>query len=815
MPKALPTNTKALPALPLSGCGANASATTVAASTNGGPATIRAMLKIGEQVGTFGPESAWKIYHAQRRSPVCEDVSLFIFEKRTAEKLHKPKRKGTITELYKRGFKQLERLHHARFLKIILPLEETPDALMVVTEPVIGSLADIIQPINCHDRNGSSRILVDKLTDCPLLDLEIKCGLAQITEGLIHLHATEHCMHANVCPESILVTANGGWKLAGMEFAEKSPDRVDSFPSIRWSSKYPKLGQPNLNFIAPEVQLESFCSTTSDLFSLGMTICAIYNQGKSLLDSDHSASIYEQKLTHLNFHAHEFVTQMPGSLREAVETLLQRDPRERPTAQLFSLTKYFNDPALTCLRRLDYIDQMFPSQKAEFYPSLAATLYTIPRKLWQSRILPALAEDLNKPDFAPYGLYPLAYMIEHSDKLDYEELYRPCVDPIFDWPNKSPETQVILLRNLSTFAKFAHPLQVPTHLVHILENALTSTHPDVLEAGVMCFGKFYTIIRDESTKTHLFQSLKSLFGKRTDYSIKVQAALIASLEKIVDHLTKSFVMEDIIPIITEERLTYAVDTVGALIDFYRHVLKDARFGVNPDHMTRYILPTVLPLLTHPDLTKEQYVSLETFIKDLLFQIEKTQRGKFKLEPALMLTIQPNGGAGPGNGGPNHAPFGQGGRPFDGNGLCSANNSRRSSMNSHTDVPVGGKVYGNGCINGPHISIFTTGDGSNASSRSSSPSRSSRRSSYNNSFNSAATGGPGEIRGRAASSSFLNVTLDDATGKSKTSPTTPERRGSFFTFQGLSPALSPNQRRHSAVSIQAISSQMVSLFAGRS
>lgn len=41
------------------------------------------------------------------------------------------------------------------------------------------------------------------------------------------------------------------------------------------------------------------------------------------------------------------------------------------------------------------------------------------------------------------------------------------------------------------------------------------------EAGVLCFGKFYAIIRDEATKFHLFHSLKSLLAKRTDYSIKV------------------------------------------------------------------------------------------------------------------------------------------------------------------------------------------------------------------------------------------------------------------------------------------------------
>ena len=47
--------------------------------------------------------------------------------------------------------------------------------------------------------------------------------------------------------------------------------------------------------------------------------------------------------------------------------------------------------------------------------------------------------------------------------------------------------------------------------------------------------------------------------------MQVQAALIGSLDKIVDHLTKSFVIDEIMPLIASERLTYSTDTVAALI----------------------------------------------------------------------------------------------------------------------------------------------------------------------------------------------------------------------------------------------------------
>lgn len=39
---------------------------------------------------------------------------MFIFEKRTAEKLHKPKRKEAVTELLRNSVKNLERFRHPK-----------------------------------------------------------------------------------------------------------------------------------------------------------------------------------------------------------------------------------------------------------------------------------------------------------------------------------------------------------------------------------------------------------------------------------------------------------------------------------------------------------------------------------------------------------------------------------------------------------------------------------------------------------------------------------------------------------------------------
>lgn len=73
-----------------------------------------------------------------------QECSVFLFEKRVAEKLHKPKRKETITEILRASVKQLERFRHPKILQILHTVEECGETLAFATEPVFASLANIL-----------------------------------------------------------------------------------------------------------------------------------------------------------------------------------------------------------------------------------------------------------------------------------------------------------------------------------------------------------------------------------------------------------------------------------------------------------------------------------------------------------------------------------------------------------------------------------------------------------------------------------------------------------------------------------------------
>ena len=67
---------------------------------------------------------------------------------------------------------------------------------------------------------------------------------------------------------------------------------------VPWSAKHHKMAQPDMDYMAPEIQLETAPNATPscDMFSLGMLICAVYNSGRSLIQAAHSPAAYAKQV---------------------------------------------------------------------------------------------------------------------------------------------------------------------------------------------------------------------------------------------------------------------------------------------------------------------------------------------------------------------------------------------------------------------------------------------------------------------------------------------------------------------------------------
>jgi SCY1-like protein 2 len=128
-----------------------------------------------------------------------QEVSVFLFEKRCAEKLHKPKRKETVTEILRASVRQLGRFRHPKILQVVHSVEECSETLAFASEPVLASLANVLAyqesggggGVGPPSTGASSQTQPATLPRPPhareyhFLDVELKYGILQVSTDIL------------------------------------------------------------------------------------------------------------------------------------------------------------------------------------------------------------------------------------------------------------------------------------------------------------------------------------------------------------------------------------------------------------------------------------------------------------------------------------------------------------------------------------------------------------------------------------------------------------------------------------------------------
>ncbi|KAJ8018870.1 SCY1-like protein 2 [Holothuria leucospilota] len=175
---------------------------------------------VGPHIASAGPGHLWRIYEGTKKT-TKQKVSLFYLEKKYLDKFSRKDREKLL-ETLKIGPTKLTKLRHPNLLVVEHPLEESRESLAFATEPVFASLSNLL---GC--REGMPSPVPQVVTDHELYEVEIKYGLLQLTEALKFLHNNVKMIHGNICPENVILNANGAWKLAGFDFFIQSSNPPD------------------------------------------------------------------------------------------------------------------------------------------------------------------------------------------------------------------------------------------------------------------------------------------------------------------------------------------------------------------------------------------------------------------------------------------------------------------------------------------------------------------------------------------------------------------------------------------------------------
>lgn len=566
-------------------------------------------------VASAGPGLLWKIYSGYKKS-TKQPASIFVFEKRQVV----PQDRDILLDTLKRGIAQLTKLRHPQILVVQHPLEESRDCLAFATEPVFASLANILGKRDNMPANN------DSITTYKLYDVEIKYGLLQISEGLAFLHRDAKMLHHNLCPSSIVINTQGAWKIFGFDFSvqNSSSDSVPMWKYIDHRRYGHDLAQPELDYLAPECGLTETQCAASDIFSLGVLIYAIYNSGTPpYANSDWAA--YTSNMSKLKSISPPKLHVIPDGLRNHVKMMLNNTPELRPDEHEFIKSEFFEDVGVKALNYLDSLFQWDNKQKAHFYKGLPQILDKLPHRVCLYRVIPCLVKEFVNPMMVPFVLPNVFTITENCSKEEFATHILPHLKSVMVL-QEPIQILLLLMQRMELLLKMTPCEEVKSDVLPLLYRALESDSQEIQELCLSVLPTFANLVEYPAMKNALLPRIKRLCISTSHISVRVNC--LVCIGKLVDHLDKWLVLDEVLPFLPQIPSREPAVLMG-ILGIYKLVLNHKKMSMSKEMMAQKVIPFLMPLSVENSLTLNQFNTLISVVKEMVTRVETEHRAKLE------------------------------------------------------------------------------------------------------------------------------------------------------------------------------------------
>nr|XP_023672660.1 SCY1-like protein 2 isoform X1 [Paramormyrops kingsleyae] len=597
----------------------------VTSAVMGNPVTRE--FEVGRHIASGGPGLSWRIYNGTKKS-TKQEVAVFVFDKKIIDKYQKFD-KDQIIDSLKRGVQQLTRLRHPRLLTVQHPLEESRDCLAFCTEPVFASLSNVLG----NWENLPSPVPTD-IKDHKLYDVETKYGLLQVSEGLSFLHSGVKMVHGNLTPENIILNKSGAWKIMGFDFSISSTNPSEQEPKYackEWDPNLPPLCLPNPEYLAPEYILSVSCDSASDMYSLGVIIHAVFNEGKPILQvNKHDIfKSFSRQLDQLSRLSPSALTQIPEGVRDHVKMLLSVTSTVRPDADQMTKIPFFDDVGAMTLQYIDSLFQRDNLQKSQFYKGLPKVLPKLPKRVVVFRILPALTSEFVNPDMVPFVLPNVLLIAEECTKEEYQRLILPDLTPVFKQQEPVQASNMILLiflQKMDLLLTKTPPEDIKNCVLPMVYRALEAPSIQIQELCLNIIPTFANLIDYPSMKNALIPRIKTACLQTSSLAVRVNS--LVCLGKILEYLDKWFVIDEILPFLQQIPSREPAVLMG-ILGIYKCTFTHKKLGIPKEHLAGKSLPHLVSLSIDNNLNLTQFNSFMAVIRDMLNRMEAEHKTKLE------------------------------------------------------------------------------------------------------------------------------------------------------------------------------------------
>ncbi|CAH8565896.1 unnamed protein product [Schistosoma turkestanicum] len=428
-------------------------------------------------------------------------------------------------------------------------------------------------------------------------------------------------MHCNINTASILLVNKSIWKLGGLNFLEKIVDTTKITPKFTGCSvKLPLFAQPDLDFIAPEAQMYNSMSPLADMFSLGMVVCAIHNQGHSLIDSEQNPTVYVKQLPEIPNSFEKISERLPKTLLEPVRKMISQDVRERPTSQLFALLKVFNEPVVLSYEGLLTLNEKSINQKKEFFGRLPKVIPLFESNVRYKYILPLILQWLNESnELIPSILPTFLTMIKVAESDDYDRYLKLHLQKILT-ETKSLQTSMVILDHSDFFINHISQEDIENLVLPELFICLEPGTPKSLETVQNAISVLSKYLSNTQIVQSILPQLKEIYNRKTS-NLKIRIACLECLGRLLKKFTLSTLCDDVLPFLSSIR-TVDRELVLAVVALNRRLLSERNNEISYTYIAGMLLPCMVNFLALKTLTMPDFRAVVNLTRTMLDLIDR-------------------------------------------------------------------------------------------------------------------------------------------------------------------------------------------------
>ncbi|EFC41060.1 predicted protein [Naegleria gruberi] len=612
---------------------------------------------IGEKpFATGGPFCLWRIHNGTHRQ-TREEVSVFCCAFKDIEAVYGRNNLQTVINYFKNESLMLQKLRHPLILSPQQQFFETKTMLAMITEPILGSLNNLVFRNHQNIPDVSPMMKNYRLTK-----LELKYGMCQVMEALTFCHQNAKLTHAGLHPNNIYITTDGHWKISGFHFSFTAlgSTETNSAPTLFKRNFQKRDFLPSLDYTAPEYVLEQNPCNSSDIFSFTLIYLQILlEKSHSILESDQDINAYTNNVSRL----HEVVkniNKLPQEIRESLLSSCSLKHQERPTSHfLLSNCELLFGNEVRALRYLASMELREPVKKAQFLSTLAPMLKApkpqqlingvedIPDEGFSnsivfSKILPPL---LNECKDLKMLLHALPNVLVLSERMTVKEFSKQVLPTLSKFALMQSTPAKIPLKILESFNLMWNKTTDEDHrlcLIPFLIRCLDSKFPEIQNEAMKrceeCLNEERMTYDD--FKSTLLPPIELICHNTNNQSVRING--IVCLGKILPHFETSVISATIIPILESSLAPlYGAERSGAqlsaplLITCVGVYLKISKLlqKRNDPGLTKIIacriMPSISPIAVQTSLNVDQFTKYLKAMKTMIEMMEMIRYDEYR------------------------------------------------------------------------------------------------------------------------------------------------------------------------------------------